>query len=71
MKLNHHLRILVTGSAGFIGSHPVGRLVEGHDVVVSDDFSIRRIENIKAHLDSKSIHLTKGDVRKPEMLKGL
>ena len=34
------MRVLVSGGAGYIGSHTVIRLVEaGHDVVVVDDFS--------------------------------
>jgi nucleoside-diphosphate-sugar epimerase len=43
-------RTLVTGGAGFIGSHLVERLVrDGHDVVVLDDLSLGRRENL-AHL---------------------
>jgi UDP-glucose 4-epimerase len=46
--LNH--TILVTGGAGFIGSHLCERLVhQGHNVVAIDDLSTGRIENI-AHL---------------------
>jgi len=41
------LRVLVTGGAGFIGSHIVDRLVDdGHDVVVADDLSSGRVENV-------------------------
>ena len=40
-------RYLVTGGCGFIGSHLVGRLVaDGHDVIVLDDLSTGRRENI-------------------------
>ncbi len=40
-------RCLVTGGAGFIGSHLVERLLEmGHDVVVLDDLSTGRRENL-------------------------
>lgn len=40
-------RVLVTGGAGFIGSHLVDRLVElGAVVVVLDDFSTGRVENM-------------------------
>ncbi len=41
------MRILVTGGAGFIGSHLCERLVaEGHKVAVIDDFSTGRVENL-------------------------
>ena len=47
--------VLVTGGVGFIGSHLVDRLVsDGYRVVVLDDFSTGRLENIRRHLDDTS-----------------
>ncbi len=44
------MRALITGGAGFIGSHPAERLLElGHEVLVLDNLSTGAIENI-AHL---------------------
>ena len=44
------MKTLVTGGAGFIGSHLVDRLVEdGHDVAVLDDLSKGREENMARH----------------------
>ena len=41
------MRVLVTGGAGFIGSHIVDRLVaEGHEVAVIDDLSTGRRDNV-------------------------
>ncbi|MFQ5591228.1 MAG: SDR family oxidoreductase [Phycisphaerae bacterium] len=57
--------ILVTGGAGFIGSHLVVRLVEsGHRVRVLDDFSTGRHENIAEVLSR--IELFEADVRDRE-----
>ncbi len=52
------MKILVTGGAGFIGSHVVDAYLEaGHDVVVLDDLSTGRRENLnpKARFIEKSI----------------
>lgn len=50
------MKILVTGGAGFIGSHVVDALIEaGHEVVVVDDLSTGRRENL--HPQAKFYHL--------------
>jgi nucleoside-diphosphate-sugar epimerase len=55
-------RYLITGGAGFIGSHIVDALVErGEEVVVFDDLSNGRLENIAHHGDR--VQFIKGDLR--------
>jgi len=57
-------RVLVTGGAGFIGSHLVDKLMdEGFEVVVLDDFSSGRRENLNQHFGKANFCLVEGDVR--------
>ncbi len=56
-------RFLVTGGAGFIGSHLVDRLLELHkDVYVLDDFSSGKKSNISTHGAEKRLRVIKGSV---------
>ena len=62
-------RVLVTGGAGFIGSHLVDRLVaEGFSVRVLDDLSSGCLDNIRGHVDSGRVDFVKGDVKDPEVV---
>ncbi len=64
--------ILVTGGAGFIGSHLVSRLLgRGDRVTVLDDFNDfydprRKRANVALHLDTPGYRLIEGDIRDPE-----
>ena len=56
-------RVLVTGGAGFIGSHLVDGLVkEGFEVTVLDDLSTGRMQNL-GHLDDAKVRFIEGDIR--------
>src|SRR3989442_3430451 len=59
------MRYLITGGAGFIGSHLAQHLVgAGHDVVVLDDLSTGRRENLVPVADR--VHLIVGSVTDPD-----
>ena len=62
-------RILVTGGAGFIGSHLCERLLaEGNEVICLDNFFTGRKENIAHLLDDHSFELVRHDVTEPILL---
>ena len=54
------MRALVTGGAGFIGSHIVDRLLnDGHEVIVLDDFSTGHRSNLTEH---EALTIVEGDI---------
>ncbi|MEM4435663.1 MAG: NAD-dependent epimerase/dehydratase family protein [Thermosphaera sp.] len=63
-------RILITGGAGFIGSHLVDKLIGmGGFVRVVDNFSTGRIENLMHHIEIKNpaLELIRGDLKNPNV----
>jgi UDP-glucose 4-epimerase len=62
------MRVLITGGAGFIGSHLVDRyLANGDEVVVIDDFSTGSRQNL-AHHDTPDLTIVQGRVEEPGVL---
>ncbi|XP_057831548.1 UDP-glucuronic acid decarboxylase 2 isoform X2 [Cryptomeria japonica] len=63
------LRIVVTGGAGFVGSHLVDRLMErGDSVIVIDNFFTGRKENIMHHFSDPRFEMIRHDVIEPILL---
>ena len=57
------MKYLVTGGAGFIGSHLVDLLLaDGHKVSVLDNFSTGSIENLRSHISNPNLTITEGDI---------
>lgn len=62
-------RILVTGGAGFVGSHLVDRLMErGDSVIVVDNFFTGRKDNLGHHFGNPRFELIRHDVVEPILL---
>jgi UDP-glucose 4-epimerase len=66
------MRVLVTGGAGFIGSHLSEALLhQGHEVWALDDLSTGRVENLKAFARHPRFRFLEGTVTDPALVKGL
>ena len=63
--------ILVTGGAGFIGSHLVDALAERNSVLVVDDFSVGSMENLQRHRTANQVRIIEADVRDTDKMKEL
>lgn len=60
---------IVTGGLGFIGSHLTKRLLEeGSKVIILDNFSSGRLDNIKSLLGNPSLTVVREDLKKPANL---
>ena len=63
------MKCLVTGGAGFIGSHLANRLLEdGHEVVVLDNFATGQPENLTQHHGSPHLNLQQIDITDQEAI---
>ena len=63
-------KVVVTGGAGFIGSHLVNRLVDnGYAVTVVDNLSTGNLANIRNHVETGKIDFIKGDICDASLVK--
>jgi len=66
MSYHHNKRVLVTGDAGFLGSHLCERLLaDGHDVLCVDNFYSGSKQNVTALLENPNFELIRHDVTFP------
>ncbi len=62
--------ILITGGAGFIGSHLAERLIErGEDVTILDNLSTGSEENLAPFIENPRVCFIRGDVRDPQVVR--
>lgn len=63
------MKVLVTGGAGFIGSHLTERLLkDGHKVAVIDNLSTGSLDNIESFKEHSSFEFISGDIRNTELI---
>lgn len=66
------MHILITGGAGFIGSHLAERLIaQGHQVSALDNLSTGRLDNLRALSGNPAFELVEGDILDPGLVDAL
>jgi len=65
------MNILVTGGAGFIGSHLAEELAKENDVFIIDNISTGRLENIKNLMERSNVKFIKGNIAEPAFLNNI
>lgn len=66
------MKVLITGGAGFIGSHLAEKLLrEGHEVYALDDLSSGRLQNIHHLLKEKRFHFMEGSILNQALVESL
>ena len=66
------MKTIVTGGCGFIGSHLVERLInDGHSVVVIDNLSTGRLENLAAIKNHSELRFIRADISNSEEISNL
>ena len=66
------LKYLITGGAGFIGSHLVDKILsEGSEVLVLDDLSTGKMKNIAHHENNKMFRFEKGTILDYDLVNSL
>jgi UDP-glucose 4-epimerase len=65
-------KVIVTGGAGFIGSHIAGELVKrGHQVIIIDNLSTGRLSNIEPTIGRKNVDFVRGSIVNLPLLRKL
>ena len=64
-------RSVILGGAGFLGSHLCDLLVSnGHDVIVIDDLTSGRVENLEQHTENKDVQIVLQSICQPLQIEG-
>jgi UDP-glucuronate decarboxylase len=65
------MKIILTGAAGFLGSHISDKLIDaGHSVIGLDDLSTGSLQNLEHLLENPKFNFFEHDVREPILIKG-
>src|SRR6056297_1802581 len=66
------MKILITGGAGFIGSHLADRLIEtGHEIYIVDNLSSGSMDNVKHHQTNDKFHLIVDTILNQELMENI
>ena len=62
-------KVLITGGAGFIGSHLTKQLItEGHQITSLDNLSTGSLKNVEEFIDNKRFNLITSDILKADLV---